>query len=1014
MFTCSAFRCSVLLGSVIRVVPAGTIRPLGGIKEHALLKPIHRPDSRETPQIRGRQVEPAPSEELSRLRDDGPRMDLRSLTVKERILLHLFDYQRFSDAYDVPSEVTQDGIASDVAIRVHHVAQYVKPLIAEGRVEERTAHILKSARQRKAYFLTSAGRGAAAQLRDALLKEDVPFRGTDGRVEHVPLARVYQEERRGTRLLPLLGEIQERGYIVDAAGPPAGDTVDFIREAPIVERFFGRREELDGISAAMDRASAVVITGMAGMGKTTLAAKILEAQRGKRSAFWRQIRPWDSGMDLAVRFAAFLAAIGRRGLHGYLAGPQAKEWSRIEDLMAADVRGLAALAVFDDLQHAAPEAVRFLEILLGAVKRAAGPKVLLLSRAVPSFYDRRDVEAEGAVIEFALKGLDVDSGRKLLEDRGVPARSSGGLARACGGVPLFLKLVPRAREPDAVEVERTLEGFLLEELEPSLDPVERECLEVASLYEIPVPADGLLFEERTRRQTLASLTRKGLLDRVGSESYTAHEFLRTYFRNSLSEDRRAKLATRVVSWLSHRAEAVARRGQPSEAIAFLGNAIQIDVEPVGRRIHLEELGDLRRLTGDTAAAVDAYRSARNLADIPPVQAMLAQKIAGLLLTQGHLEEAEAEIEGGLRVLTPAATSLEADWLFLRRAQLAHHRRDHRRALEHLLPMASWKPGPTVEPALRAEVANLRGLIHMESSEHRDLVLARAEFQEAAEAFEAARDLRGLCRAYNNLGWVAQTTGQRDAAIAYLDKSEVVARSAGDIPGLHTALQTKAWALSEMYGDYERAETLYTAAYHIAKSTQQVEKYKWLLWHFAQLYRRQGRYVEAREALEYFARGAAELLDPESRVLYALNPLVRISVLCGDISAAGRYFEEAQLLAGETPSGTVAHFLAWAHGTLEAAREKPKEALREFLRASELATEASHPGEFCLEYGRFLATIGRHEEAREQLLRADSSLAKLGLEPLRQQAVRALARKESADHVPDHRHGDHNHRDEPRA
>lgn len=911
-------------------------------------------------------------------------MDLRSLTVKERILLHLFDYQRFSDAYDVPADVSQNGIAGAVGIRVTHVAQYVKPLIAEGRVEEKTAHILKSARKRKVYFLAGPGRIAAAQLREALLNEEVAFRGVDGRVERIPFARVYHEERRGTRLLSLLREIQDRGNIVDAVGPPAGETVDFSREVPVVERFFGRRKELDSIDAAMELASVFVITGMAGMGKTTLAAKVLEGQRGKRSLFWRQIRPWDTGLDLVARFAAFLNAVGRRGVHGYLAGPEPKEWSRIEDLLAADVRGLAALSVFDDVQQAAPEALRFLEILHRAVKDTSGLKVFLLSRVVPSHYDRRDVDVEQAVLEVPLKGLDVDSGRRLLEDRGVPARASGGLAEACGGVPLFLKLVARAREPGAGELERTLEAFLVEELEPSLDPVERECLEVASLYEVPVPADGLLFEERARRHTLAILTRKGLLDRVGTESFAAHEFLRAYFQKSLSQDRRANLAARVVSWLSHRAEIAAHHGLPSEAIAYLANAIRADLEPGRRCVHMEELGDLRRLTGDTTAAIEGYRSALNLADSPPARAKLGGKIAAILMLQGHLDEAEGQIETGLRILPPVP-SLEADWLLLRKAQLAVHRNAPEDALEYLDRVTSRMASRTGDPALWAELANLRGIIYMEAPGHRDLGLARAEFEEAAEAFEAAHDLRGLCRAYNNLGWVAQTLGHRDEAIACLDKSEAMAKSAGDIPGLHTALQTKAWALSEMFGEYERAEALYTEAYHIAKSTQQAEKAGWLLWHFAQLYRRQARYVEAREALEYFAREAHSVLDTESRVLYALNPLVRVSILCGDVVAAERYVLEAQALAGNAPSGTISHYIAWAKGALEAAKGNFKEARGAFQRANELAPEVSHEGEFRLEYGRFLAFIGRREQAREQFKHARDSLTELGLEPLVRQA-----------------------------
>src|SRR3972149_8201844 len=86
-------------------------------------------------------------------------LSVRELTVKERVLLHLFDYTKFEDAYDVPPEVTQAGIARAVGIRVHHVTQYVKPLLAEEFLIERTGHVQRHARRRKTYFLTPKGRG---------------------------------------------------------------------------------------------------------------------------------------------------------------------------------------------------------------------------------------------------------------------------------------------------------------------------------------------------------------------------------------------------------------------------------------------------------------------------------------------------------------------------------------------------------------------------------------------------------------------------------------------------------------------------------------------------------------------------------------------------------------------------------------------------------------------------------------------------------------------------------------
>src|SRR2546430_13870440 len=102
---------------------------------------------------------------------------MRTLTAKERIQLHLFDYSRFSDAYEAPPEVTQEAIARAAGIRVQHVVQYVRPLMADGLVEERLAHVKRSRRRHKTYSLTAKGRSHAPALRPDLSPQEVPVPG---------------------------------------------------------------------------------------------------------------------------------------------------------------------------------------------------------------------------------------------------------------------------------------------------------------------------------------------------------------------------------------------------------------------------------------------------------------------------------------------------------------------------------------------------------------------------------------------------------------------------------------------------------------------------------------------------------------------------------------------------------------------------------------------------------------------------------------------------------------------
>jgi tetratricopeptide (TPR) repeat protein len=88
-----------------------------------------------------------------------------TLTVAERIVLHLSQQQKFKDSYDVPFDVSQDGIAQALLISRAHAAVELKKLKESGEVHERLAHIKKGKNKRKVYFLTTTGEEKAEKIR---------------------------------------------------------------------------------------------------------------------------------------------------------------------------------------------------------------------------------------------------------------------------------------------------------------------------------------------------------------------------------------------------------------------------------------------------------------------------------------------------------------------------------------------------------------------------------------------------------------------------------------------------------------------------------------------------------------------------------------------------------------------------------------------------------------------------------------------------------------------------------
>lgn len=96
-----------------------------------------------------------------------------NLTVGERIVLHLLQHQKFIDSFDVPLDVSQDGIAGALCISRAHAAIELKKLREGGDVVEKLAHIKQGKTKRKVYFLTPAGEVRATRIRDYASSEGI-------------------------------------------------------------------------------------------------------------------------------------------------------------------------------------------------------------------------------------------------------------------------------------------------------------------------------------------------------------------------------------------------------------------------------------------------------------------------------------------------------------------------------------------------------------------------------------------------------------------------------------------------------------------------------------------------------------------------------------------------------------------------------------------------------------------------------------------------------------------------
>lgn len=91
-----------------------------------------------------------------------------TLSIGQRIIMHLdrFKMTDSSEIYNIPWDLTQDGIATSIRISRAHASIELKKLRECGKVEEKQTHIKGGKVKRKSYLLTPFGMSESARIRD--------------------------------------------------------------------------------------------------------------------------------------------------------------------------------------------------------------------------------------------------------------------------------------------------------------------------------------------------------------------------------------------------------------------------------------------------------------------------------------------------------------------------------------------------------------------------------------------------------------------------------------------------------------------------------------------------------------------------------------------------------------------------------------------------------------------------------------------------------------------------------
>lgn len=383
----------------------------------------------------------------------------QALTVGEKILYHLSMYSKAEEKYEVPFDITQDGIAQSCGISRAHAAIELKKLREVELIVEKLSHVRRAKSRRKVYFLTHEGKSKTAKI-----------------VDHVKSGAVESDV--------------DVSRIKEGTGP--AKRIKRHRSAiPQPKFFFGREKELTELRnlSEDDDIEIVLILGLGGIGKTTLLSKF--ARELKSSILWLPFNEWETELSLLRSLANFLEETGDNRLASYLKSDHI-DLGEIGYLIGDAFSENRRIMILDDVD----KAPRLHDIIKMILENIGPNRAFLSAESRPSFIDDLSV-IEHSIKEIVIEGLEQSAALELLKDRNISGEDANRLCSLTSCHPLLLRLVP---ENDEISAKLELSNFVRKNFLGGLSARDMSLVEKCSVFRKPFYANYLSRDERNALQ----------------------------------------------------------------------------------------------------------------------------------------------------------------------------------------------------------------------------------------------------------------------------------------------------------------------------------------------------------------------------------------------------------------------------------------------------------------------------------------------------------------------------------